>query len=286
MKLTRLIVLMCSASMLGTLANAQSPWTKDKGAGYAQLSLMAIPTYDEIFVGGLETTALSRELSELGLQFYGEYGIIDGTTVIVDAPFKILSSGKEISPSVLEEGTEAVPGNLRLGVRQKLYSDAFAAAVQLTLELPTSKYDNPTGLRTGYDALTILPTVSIGSGFGKGYAYAYGGVGFRTNEYSTYFNGGIEGGYKFFDRLWTMLFFDVVSSFKNGERIDPPNNVLTGFYLNDQGWASFGLKLLFEINDKMGVNASSTVGILGANNVPASPSVAIGFYTKWGEKSE
>lgn len=262
---------------------AQSPWTQEKGSGYGQLSLMAIPKYSDFFAKETGNYTSSREYSETAAQTYIEYGVLEGTTLVLDAPIKFLTSGEELLDSLAtnEAGNLNSLGNIRLSVRQNIYSKGPNIAAQLTLEIPTGKYDDATGLRTGYDAWTILPTVSVGSGFGKGYAFAYGGVGIRTNDYSNYLNLGLEGGYQLFEPLWVMLFFDVIQSFENGERIDPPNNVQTVFYVNDQEWASLGLKLLYNINDNIGLTASTTLAAFAANQVPASPSLAIGVFTEW-----
>ncbi len=262
---------------------AQSPWTQEKGSGYGQLSFMSIPTYTSNFAKDGGNRDLERELTEIAIQLYGEYGIIEGTTAILDLPFKILNAGEtDVLLPFTEEGTLAGLGNARLGVRQRLYDDKFNIAAQLMVELPIGRGDDATGLRTGYEALTLLPTLSLGSGFGNGYAFAYGGVGFRTNnDYSHYANVGIEGGYKFFDRLWFMLFFDVIRSLENGERDELLTYELTGFYVNDQEWASAGAKVLFEITENIGVTGATTLAAFAANEVPQSPSLSLGVYTKW-----
>lgn len=268
---------------------AQSPWTQEKGGGFGQLSFMAIPSYNSFFENSVDTSRLSaRYYSELAAQVYVEYGILENTTIVLDAPFKVLNvNGLDtlvvpvdtLLPN--EEGTLAGLGNIRLAVRQGILTESVHLAGQLMVELPTSRYDDPTGLRTGYDALTVLPSISVGGGLGKGYIYGYGGVGFRTNDYSHYFNGGFELGYNPIEPFWVMLFFDVIRSFENGERIDPPNNLESGFYVNDQEWASGGLKLLYNINDKIGLTASTTISAFAANQVPQSPSLAIGVFTEW-----
>jgi len=274
-----LVLLLCGISL-----QAQSPWTQEKGGGFGQLSFMAIPTYNTFFAKDLKDMSRTsdREYMELSVQAYAEYGILDKTTIILDAPIKILSAGESDIDTLLNEvGTLVGPGNIRLAVRQSILSDGVQLAGQLLAELPTGRYDDATGLRTGYDAFTILPGLSVGGGLGKGYIYGYGGIGFRTNKYSTYWNAGIEGGYNPFEPFWAMLFFDVIQSFEDGNRADPISNRLSGFYVNDQAWASLGLKLLYNINDNIGLTLSTTLAAFAANEVPQSPSVAIGVFTEW-----
>jgi len=276
-------ILIFSILLTANFLYAQSPWTQEKGSGYGQLALLAIPKYSDFFAKGEDNFTSSREYSETAAQAYVEYGVLEGTTLVLDAPIKFLTSGEDLLDTLAtnEAGNLTSLGNIRLSVRQNIYNKGPNVAVQLGMEIPTGKYDDATGLRTGYDAWTITPSVSVGGGLGKGYIFGYGGIGIRTNEYSNYFNVGLEGGYNPFEPFWVMLFFDVIQSFENGERIDPPNNVQTAFYVNDQEWASLGLKLLYNINDNIGLTASTTLAAFAANQVPASPSVAIGVFTEW-----
>lgn len=270
-----------------TTLSAQSPWTKEKGGGFAQLSFMAIPTYSDYFENNNDTRSSSREYTEFGLQAYGEYGILDGTTIVGSIPLKILNAGDYVDSVQIintQPGSLVAPGNLKLAIRQRIYSDGLAVAGQLGFEAPIGTTDAAKGLRSSYECWTVTPMLSAGAGLGKGYVYGYGGVGFRTNGYSHNFTGGIEGGYKFFKPLWTMLFLDINRSFKNGGRKEIASVVDSGFYVNDQEWVSLGLKLLFEINDNIGLTASTTLSAVAAHQVPKSPSVSIGVYGKWDGK--
>lgn len=281
--LTSTFLLVFIASMLF----AQSPWTKEKGAGFAQLAVNAIPTYSEFFKDQNLTRVSSREYAEFGAQLYGEYGIINGTSIVGSIPLKYLTAGDQIDSIVLtQDGNMFAPGNLKLAVKQRIYNDGIAVAGQLGIEVPLGKSDISTGLRTSFECWTFTPMLSVGGGFGKGYAYGYGGVGLRTNDYSHTFNGGLEAGYKVLKPLWTMLFLDINRSFSNGDRAESFAILDSGFYVNDQEWISLGIKFLFEINDKMGLTASSTLSAFAAHQVPQSPSVALGFYTQWTGKKD
>lgn len=268
----------------GISLQAQSPWTQEKGGGFGQLSLMAIPTYNSFFDNTSEDDSRisDQDYTELGAQIYVEYGILENTTIVFDAPFKVLTASEPNNAlAPLEAGTLAGLGNIRLAVRQSILSDGFQLAGQLLAEIPTRRQDDATGLRTGYDAWTIQPSLSAGAGLGKGYIYGYGGVGFRSNEYSTYWNVGLEGGYNVFEPFWAMLFFDVYQSFENGERTEIATFRESGFYVNDQEWASLGIKFLYNINDTIGLTLSSTLSAFAGHQVPKSPSVAIGVFTEW-----
>jgi len=277
-----ILILLCAVASL----QAQSPWTQEKGGGFGQVSFMAIPTYNTFFTKDFEDMSRisDQDYTEISAQAYVEYGILENTSIVFSAPFKVLTASEptiDIDPFPFESGTLAGLGNIRLAVRQGILTDGVHLAAQLMAELPTRSQDDATGLRTGYDAFTIHPSLSVGAGLGKGYIYGYGGVGFRNNEYSNYWNIGLEGGYNPFEKLWAMLFFDVYQSFENGNRTDLDSYRASGFYVNDQEWASLGAKLLFNINDKIGLTAATTLSAFAGNQVPKSPSVSIGVFTEW-----
>ncbi len=270
--------------IFGVSLQAQSPWTQEQGSGFGQFSLISIPPYNTFFDNMIDGGRVSeRRYSEIITQIYAEYGILGKTTLVLDAPFKILSAGELENAPILptEAGTLAALGNIRLGIRQNILDDGLQLTAQLMAELPTGRYDDATGLRTGFDALTLLPMLSVGGGFGKSYVYGYGGVGFRTNEYSTIWNTGFEAGFNASEQFWAMIFFDVMQSLENGNRIDPPNNLESGFYVNNQSWASLGLKLLYNFNDNIGLSFSTTLSAFAGNQVAESPSLAIGVFTEW-----
>ncbi len=279
--LTKFIYIAILVALIFNNINAQSPWVQNKSEGYGQLSYIVIPEYNEFF-GSSEKIIAPRSFSESIIQLYGEYGILNSTTLIADIGYKLLKAGDAIdTTSITQAGNFSNLGNINIALKQKLIDKNFALAFQLAAAIPTSQYDEATGLRTGYDALTLTPTLNFGKGFNKSYFYTYAGVGLRNNDYSNIFTGGAEFGYKFFDRLWAMVFADVVRSFKDGDRIDLAENLESGFYLNDQEWVTARIKLLFEIKENIGLNFSSTILGLEGNRVPASPSISIGFFVKW-----
>lgn len=269
-----------------TALSAQSPWAQAKGGGYAQLAYQIIPEYTDFFTGIDDSTRVSqRPYTDAGIQLYGEYGILNNTTIIVNAPFKMLNSGAADGLALGNEGSLSKLGNISVAVKQQFLNDPLAIALTLEAELPTGAYDESNGLRTGYDALSIIPKVSVGIGMDKFYAYARGGVAIRNNDYSNHLMVGAEAGYRFFNRLWFMLDADVYNSFEDGTRTDPLINSLSGFYVNDQEWVAFSAKLLFNITPRLGVLGTSTIGIISANNVPMSPHFSGGVFYNWQGRS-
>lgn len=171
-------------------------------------------------------------------------------------------------------------GNASLALRHQFLSGRLALAGTLRVGFPAgSNYKPSTDLRTGYNALTIQPMLSAGMGFGSLYWFAYGGYGYRSNHYSHFLNAGGELGIHL-GKIWLSGFSETVFPLENGTKTLPPIDVLTGLYVNNQGWVSIGVKAAWEINRFIGLNFSGA-GVAWAQNVPKSPGLGLGVYFKW-----
>ncbi len=269
---------------------AQSPWTKEKGEGYTQLSYTFLPAYSSLFEGGGEFRETARKITDHTVQFYGEYGLTNGTTAIAVLPLKVLGAKGIVDNGptpVIPEGNSVTPGDIQLGIRQKIYDKSFVAAGQLLLDIPTGAYDNQSlsGLRSGYRELAIKPSLSIGGGFGKGYAYAFSGVNIQTNNISHSVKSGIEGGYKILGNVYLIGFLEMLNSFKNKPSDGTASNIQTGLYLNNQEYFAFGLKVFSELTDNVGIT-TSFAGAFSGNNVAGAPAINFGVFYKWKKKEK
>ena len=279
---TFLLVLIFSNSLL----YSQSPWTKKKGGFYTQLGFSAISKYNEVF--GNPDYYTHREITDNTFQLYGEYGISDKTTVLLNVPYKIIKTGTLTSktgfaPSTTQAETINTFGNIELGAKHNFYNNKWLLTGQLTIELNTGEYYEFSGIRTGYDAFTFTPLLNIGRSFNNYYIQAFTGLNFRTNGYSSNFKVGSEVGYKIIDKIWFIGFLDFVFSLENGNFEVPIQNTLTSLYINDQEYTAFGLKAIGEITSKIGL----TTGFGGAftgNNVAKEVAINFGFYYKMNSK--
>ena len=274
----QLIILFVSLTSVGILA--QSPWTKKKNEAYLQLSFTTISGYSELFGDPDYTT--EREINDNTLQVYAEYGLTDKTTLIANLPFKMVSSNDLVAATVTPITTadsKSALGNVQLGIKHNFINKKWLLTGQLNIEFNTGSFEELSGLRTGYDAITITPLLLVGKGFNQWYIQAFTGADIRTNDYSSAFKLGGEVGYKTLDWLWIAGFLDGVASFHNGEIAQPVNNILTGLYVNDQSYAAFGLKFIGEVNDKLGLNLGLG-GAFGGRNVAKSPAISFGVYYK------
>ncbi|WP_439128666.1 hypothetical protein [Polaribacter sp.] len=68
---------------------AQSPWTKEKGDLFINLSYTTISDYDQIF-GNPDYTTFSN-ISDRTYQIYGEYGFTDKTSLVFNLPLKSIA---------------------------------------------------------------------------------------------------------------------------------------------------------------------------------------------------
>jgi hypothetical protein len=260
--------------------SAQSPWVRSRAGAYAQAAWHFIPAYKSIFDANGNDRTLERNLSENTFQLYGEYGLSKRLTGVVNLPFRYVSADKSTQSSTqTASGYVANVGNISVALRYGILQKSVPVSFTLRVDAPASAYNNPSGLRTGYNAYTVLPMLSAGMGFGRAYAFAYAGYAYRSNGYSHYINAGAEGGIKT-GRFWIIAFSEWVYSLENGDIKLPANNLETSLFVNDQGYLSVGFKGIYSINRFLGV-VLSTAGAVQAYNVPKSPGLGLGVYFKW-----
>ncbi len=273
-----LFLFLCSSSILFS----QSPWTKKKGEFYTQFSFSTISNYDEIFADPDYFT--HRKITDNTFQLYGEYGLSDKITIIINAPFKNIKTGDltnktGFDPLITSAETINAFGNIELGVKHNFYHKKCLLTGQLNIEFNTNTYDDPSGIRTGYDAFTFTPLINFGRGYKKSYLQAFTGFNIRTNNYSSNFRIGGEGGYKIIDKIWLIAFLDFVISLNNGDFEVPIQNALTALYINNQEYTAFGLKAIGEITPKFGL-ITGFGGAFTGNNVAKEVAINLGLYYK------
>lgn len=266
--------------------NAQSAWVQPKDNIYVQLSYNSIANYDRIFNGSGDDLYTSREVSDNTAQLYIEYGLTNKLSLIGSVPLKNLSTGDVVSnsslPLTIAEDDLLSLGNVQVAARLLLSNKKYSISTQLQLDLPTSKYDNNTGLRTGFEAYTFYPSFSIGRGKEGLYFQVTTGLFLRTNQYSNGFKFYLEGGKKFFDQLWIIPFIDINESFRDGNVSVPIRNLETFTALDTSEFGGFGLKVIEEISPKFGITGA-VGGAFYANFEAHKASLNFGMYYKFGK---
>jgi hypothetical protein len=280
--ITQLFFLLISFS-----AFSQSPWTQEKGKFYTQISFSTIPYYDTLL--GDPDYSIPGEISDNTIQFYSEYGLSEKTSLLLNLPYKSITfkSTRTIvcittpCPSVIEETYEKNDfGNIEIRIKHNFYKKEWILSGQFSLETNTGSFDNTSGLRTGYDALTFSPLFLAGKSFGKSYLQTYIGTKLRTNNYSSNFKIGGEYGGKISKSIWLIGFLDIEKSFKNGNIVLPNSNLATGLYVNDQEYGVIGIKAIGEFSGNFGVTASLPAAFFG-NNVAKQVALSFGIYKKF-----
>ena len=103
---------------IGLSAFSQSPWTQEKGKFYTQLSFTTIPNYDSLF--GDPDYNTSGEITDNTIQFYGEYGFSDKTSLIVNLPLKLISINNNVNP-LSEDFNNTALGNIEIGIKHNFH---------------------------------------------------------------------------------------------------------------------------------------------------------------------
>ena len=281
MKFKIAIFYLLPALLLST-GSAQGPWIQPDGRFYGQIAVNFIPAYQQLYRTAGATSATEREIEDMTVQAWLEYGLFRYSTILLDIPYKILKAGDLVGDMSGTAATQSsnlkALGNIRMGWKQQVNNSTLVSAAWLWLELPTASYQEKTGLRSGYDALAVIPAFSIGTSSDRWYTFGHLALGIRSNNYSDYTRLGFETGYELFSDFNLAGFVEWVISLQNGSRIDPSNNYLTGLYVNDQEFVSWGFKVFSELIDrKFGVSAA-LAGAFSGNYVPKAPSLNIGLY--------
>lgn len=235
----------------------QSAWNIKENSWFAQLNVTSIGPYSDLFVNGNETAITPREISDNTIQFYVEYGINNKTSLSLGLPVKYITTGSQttLGDPIISENKITSLGNIGFGIKRNLYEGGVVVSAGLYVEANTGRYNDASGIRTGYDAWTITPAVIIGKSFDNLFLQSSLSTGFRTNNYSQFFRGNAELGYKFMGKLWAIFYLDYKASFDNGTIVLPENNLSTSLYVNDQEYFGYGLKAIYDLTEQFGITA-------------------------------
>ena len=258
---------------------SQSPWTKDKGDLFINISYTTIADYNALF--GDPDYTIAGTITDRTYQVYGEYSLTDKTSLLFNIPFKSIENNGLTNPCLVAPCAEysnkkAAFGNIFVGLKHQFYNNGWVLAGQFITETNTSSYDDATGIRTGSDAFTFTPQLLAGKSFGKTFLQTQIGVDLRTNNYSNNFKIGGEFGGKITQNIWLIGYVDVVKSFEDGNIILPANNLATGLFVNNQEYGAYGLKGILQLCD-LGITASFGNAFFG-NNVAKQTAFSIGFF--------
>lgn len=255
---------------------SQSPWTREKGKFFTNISFSSISDYNEIFGNPDYTT--ERFITDRTYQIYTEYGLSNKSNIFINIPLKSIETGDLSSGvnAITNAGSETALGNIALGYKYNFYNKGTILSGQLTTEFNTSSYDAVSGIRTGFDAVTFTPLFLAGKSFGKNYVQSFIGADIRTNGYSSNFKIGGEYGRKITQNIWLIGILDISTSLNNGDILLPQQNLETALYANNQEYAAYGVKGVLQFCD-FGITAAVGSAFAG-NNVPKATAISFGIF--------
>jgi len=148
-------------------------WTQKKGGYYAKFSLNNFSTREQFNLRGhrepLNTQFSLRDakFTDTNLSFYGEYGLLEGLTLIANTSFKNYNSTgfNALFQQDFDNAASGL-GDLYVGSRFRLLGYPFALALQPMIKLPIGAKDKAIPLGTG-DADAEL-RLQIGAGLPLG----------------------------------------------------------------------------------------------------------------------
>ncbi|WP_020533918.1 hypothetical protein [Flexithrix dorotheae] len=263
-------------------ANAGGGWLPGKGKGYFKFGQSALRAQYYYSLDGTLTdiTTTSVYISS----FYGEYGFSERIAAIAYVPFFFRTTINELR---FRQSGNVIPGDelnsvgdmeftLKYGIIQ---NKPFVLSGSLTLGIPTGKTmgGETQTLQTGDGEFNQLLKLEGSYSIPGTSAYLTATVGFnnRTKGFSDEFHIGIEGGYSFGKKFTGIVKVYNLSSFKNGT-LPPTSNSL---FSNNMEYLSITPELVYQANDKYGINAKASFAPAG-KNVLAAPFYELGLYLK------
>ena len=251
-------------------SSAQQVWTQEKGKYFTQIGF-DYHAGDGIF-NGTSVVKSNRDFVDNTIQGYLEYGINDKLTGTFILPFHIANTSKtNENTDGLPDGSQNALSNIQLGLTYNFYKkNGYVFSAKANTMLPTAKFDEKTGIRSGIDAFSFEPTLLGGYSNSKFFTSSSIGFAIRTNNYSSLTLVGFQIGKSFGKEKKTILIFNIDGRISNKDgKYDDKNSKLTGYFLNDLTFVAAGLKGGYNFNSNLTAWISARAGFI-AKNVIAS----------------
>lgn len=239
-------------------ANAQSGWTRKANSFYTQAVVSHYSTNNYYTTEG-NLSDQGSTFNTNALILYGEYGIIERLTAIIDVPVIMLNSFSS---------TETVGGigSIKVGFKYRLFKK-LPVALQADFDIPTddgtklakAKTANALGtfdeinLPTSDGEFNLWTTLVASHSFlrGKTYASVYTGVNFRTETFSNQLKVGGEVGHLLFDKLYLIGKLGILEKLTSG------SGNQGGSFLYGEGttFTSYGLTGIYKFPSQLSLVA-------------------------------
>lgn len=271
------LILFTTLLLVRQEANAGA-WTQQRGEGYYKLGLRVVRATRFYEPGGNRISIPTT--GDYTTSFYGEYGLTDRLTLVVDVPFKRITLNRQVERT---SGFVLFDGDAKTGVADSEFGVRFGLirkgqsvlSAELLFGIPIGDDTQQSGLLTGDGEFNQLFKLQFGQSLYPKPVYFSGEVGFnnRTNGYSDEFRYAAEMGYTFHNKVLAIFRIRGVESLKNG---DGALGGMVGLFANDQSYLSYGPELVYSVDRTFGVS----VGIEGATrgeNVLSAVAFSLGF---------
>lgn len=271
------LILFTTLLLVRQEANAGA-WTQQRGEGYYKLGLRVVRATRFYEPGGNRISIPTT--GDYTTSFYGEYGLTDRLTLVVDVPFKRITLNRQVERT---SGFVLFDGDAKTGVADSEFGVRFGLirkgqsvlSAELLFGIPIGDDTQQSGLLTGDGEFNQLFKLQFGQSLYPKPVYFSGEVGFnnRTNGYSDEFRYAAEMGYTFHNKVLAIFRIRGVESLKNG---DGALGGMVGLFANDQSYLSYGPELVYSVDRTFGVS----LGIEGATrgeNVLSAVAFSLGF---------
>ena len=204
-RLHRAVVVLVLFIAFPAAAVAGGGWINKPGALYAKVGVTTINT--NMFHANDGSTVLTADFQDLTVQVYAEYGILERLSAQVDLPLIRRHAYVTAQPV-------SGIGDLGLGLKYGILTRDFPVALAVSLELPTGDRNafgrnksDPASivyLPTGDGELNVWTRLYASHSFYPAPVFLTIDAGYnsRTKGLTDQYQAGLQGGSKFFDRLW------------------------------------------------------------------------------------
>jgi hypothetical protein len=199
----------------GFLCVSQRPlfagaWSQQKGHSYTKMTFI----YSD--ATGVFGSTSPAEFTDYSVYFYGEYGLLNRLTVILNTP--VFKQSENIANYVYGKTTGLLAGDLELQAKYQFVSKPVVLAVLGGAKIPVAYdiVDNPPlgNGETDFDAKFLL-----GMSFYPIPAYATGDIGyrFRGGEFVDELQYNFEAGYTVFSKFLLKFMLNGIRHIQNAE---------------------------------------------------------------------
>ena len=266
-------LLICCISSSGL--SAQQAWTRAKGSYYVQVGASYLQA-NSLLNGTEDLVALNRDVTDITLQGYAEYGLSSKLMLSAQLPLKLLSVDNTVGQPNLKDGSLTALSNIQAALTYNFYKkNGWVVSGKTGFSLPTAKFDEATGLRSGFDAFSFTPSLMAGIGRNKFFSSAELAFVLRSNNYSNRVGATWQIG-AFWGKKKQFIPILGVELMRSGESdFDDSTSESTGLYLNEQSYLSPNLKIGYKPNPNITLWLSAGGGLGDiTRNIAASPGLS------------